>query len=54
VGEAAVAECLLLVLNALAVAGMLAFALAGSLAFALGAFLFAGLVRKLVYPLYLA
>jgi len=53
VGSAAVAARALFVLDALTVAGVLAFALAGSFAFALGAFWFAGLVRTLVQPLYL-
>ena len=53
VGDAAVAARLLLVLNALTIAGMLAFALAGSFAFALAAFWFASLVRTLAEPLYL-
>ena len=53
VGSAAVAARALFVLDALTVAGVLAFALAGSFTFALGAFWFAGLVRTLVQPLYL-
>jgi DHA3 family tetracycline resistance protein-like MFS transporter len=53
VGDAAVAARLLLVLNVLTIAGMLAFALAGSFAFALAAFWFASLTRTLAEPLYL-
>jgi DHA3 family tetracycline resistance protein-like MFS transporter len=53
VDSAAVAARALFVLDALTIAGVLAFALAGSFAFALGAFWFAGLVRALVQPLYL-
>jgi hypothetical protein len=53
VSNVAVAARLLFVLNALTVAGVLAFALAGSFALALGAFWFASLTRKLFYPLYL-
>ena len=52
-GSAAVAARALFVLDALTIAGVLAFALAGSFAFALGAFWFAGLVRALVQPLYM-
>ena len=54
VGSAAVAARALFILDALTVAGVLAFALAGNFAFALGAFWFAGLVRTLVQPLYLS
>jgi len=53
VGDAAVAARLLLVLNFLTIAGMLAFALAGSFAFALAAFWAASLTRTLSEPLYL-
>lgn len=53
VGDPAVAARLLLVLNVLTIAGMLAFALAGSFAFALAAFWFASLTRTLAEPLYL-
>ncbi len=53
VGDAAVAARLLLVLNALTIAGMLAFALAGNFAFALAAFWAASLTRTLAEPLYL-
>jgi MFS transporter, DHA3 family, tetracycline resistance protein len=53
VGRPAVAARLLLALDALTMAGMLAFALAGSFAFALGAFWFATLVRRVAEPVYL-
>ena len=53
VGNPAVAARLLLVLDLLLVAGMLAFALAGSFALALGAFWFATLVRRVAEPVYL-
>src|SRR5215207_10084933 len=53
VGNPAVAARLLLVLDFLLVAGMLAFALAGSFALALGAFWFATLVRRVAEPVYL-
>ena len=53
VGRPAVAARLLLVLNCLTIAGMLAFALAGSFALALGAFWFATLVRRVAEPVYL-
>jgi DHA3 family tetracycline resistance protein-like MFS transporter len=53
VGSPAVAARLLLALDALMIAGMLAFALAGSFAFALGAFWFATLVRRVAEPVYL-
>jgi len=51
VSDVAVAARLLFVLNALTVAGVLAFAPAGS--FALGAFWFASLTRRVFYPMYL-
>ena len=54
VGSPAVAARLLLVLDALTIAGMLAFALAGSFAFALAAFWFATLLRRVAEPVYLA
>ena len=53
VGRPEVAARLLLALDALTMAGMLAFALAGSFAFALGAFWFATLVRRVAEPVYL-
>ena len=53
VSDAAVAARLLLVLNFLTIAGMLAFALAGSFAFALAAFWAASLTRTLAEPVYL-
>jgi DHA3 family tetracycline resistance protein-like MFS transporter len=53
VGSPAVAARLLLVLDALTIAGMLAFALAGSFAFALAAFWFATLLRRVAEPVYL-
>ena len=53
VGDDAVAARLLLVLNFLTIAGMLAFALAGSFAFALAAFWAASLTRTLAEPVYL-
>jgi len=53
VGSPAVAARLLLALDALTIAGMLAFALAGSFAFALGAFWFATLARRVAEPVYL-
>jgi hypothetical protein len=53
VGRPAVAARLLLALDALTMAGMLAFALAGSFAFALGTFWFATLVRRVAEPVYL-
>ena len=53
VGSPAVAARLLLALDALTMAGMLAFALAGSFAFALGTFWFATLVRRVAEPVYL-
>jgi hypothetical protein len=53
VSNAAVAACLLFVLDALNVAGVLAFALAGSFAFALATFWLASSVRRLGEPLYL-
>ncbi len=52
VSNVAVAARSLYVLNALTVAGVLAFALAGNFAFALGAFWLAKLTRNLFYPLY--
>ena len=53
VSSPAVAARLLLALDALTMAGMLAFALAGSFAFALGMFWFATLVRRVAEPVYL-
>ena len=53
VGRPEVAARLLLALDALTMAGMLAFALAGSFTFALGAFWFATLVRRVAEPVYL-
>jgi MFS transporter, DHA3 family, tetracycline resistance protein len=53
VSSPAVAARLLLTLDALTMAGMLAFALAGSFAFALGTFWFASLVRRVAEPVYL-
>lgn len=53
VSSPAVAARLLLALDALTMAGMLAFALAGSFAFALGTFWFATLVRSVAEPVYL-
>src|SRR5918911_4367422 len=53
VGSPAVAARLLLALDALTMAGMLAFALAGNFAFALGTFWFATLVRGVAEPVYL-
>ena len=53
VSNVAVAACLLFVLNALTVAGVLIFALAGSFLIALGAFWFASLTRRLFYPLHM-
>ena len=53
VGDASVAARLLLVLNALTIAGMLAFALSGSFALALGAFWLTSLARTVSEPLYL-
>jgi DHA3 family tetracycline resistance protein-like MFS transporter len=53
VSSPAVAARLLLALDALTIAGMLAFALAGSFAFALAAFWFATLVRRVAEPVYL-
>jgi len=53
VSRPAVAARLLLALDALTMAGMLAFALAGSFAFALGAFWFATLVRRVAELVYL-
>lgn len=53
VGDARVASRLLLALEGLTVAGMLAFALAGGFAFALGAFWFASIVRRLSEPVQL-
>ena len=49
----AVAARLLLALDFLTIAGMLAFALAGSFVLALGAFWFATLVRRVAEPVYL-
>jgi hypothetical protein len=49
----AVAGRLLLALDALTIAGMLAFALAGNFAIALGTFWFATLVRSVAEPVYL-
>ena len=53
VGDAAVAARLLLALNAITIAGMLAFALSGSFALALGAFWLTSLARTVSEPLYL-
>ena len=53
VDDPAVAARLLLALDSLTIAGMLAFALAGSFALALGAFWFASLVRRVAEPVYL-
>jgi DHA3 family tetracycline resistance protein-like MFS transporter len=53
-GGAAVAARLLVALNVLNIAGVLAFALSGSFALAIGAFWLATLVRKVAYPLYVA
>jgi hypothetical protein len=53
VGIAAVAARLLLALDALTMAGMLAFALAGNFAFALGTFSFTTLVRGVAEPVYM-
>jgi MFS transporter, DHA3 family, tetracycline resistance protein len=53
VSSPAVAARLLLVLDALTIAGILAFALAGSFAFALATFWFATLVRRVAEPVYL-
>ena len=53
VGDASVAARLLLVLNVLTMAGMLAFALSGSFALALGAFWLTSLARTVSEPLYL-
>jgi len=53
VSSPAVAARLLLALDALTIAGMLAFALAGSFALALGTFWFATLVRRVAEPVYL-
>lgn len=53
VGDARVASRLLLALDGLTVAGVLAFALAGGFAFALGAFWFASIVRKVSEPVQL-
>jgi MFS transporter, DHA3 family, tetracycline resistance protein len=53
VSNAAVAARSLFALDALNVAGVLAFALAGNVAFALATFWFAILVRRLGEPLYL-
>jgi DHA3 family tetracycline resistance protein-like MFS transporter len=53
VGDPAVAARLLLVLDFLTIAGMLAFALAGGFALVLGAFWFATLVRRVAEPVYL-
>jgi MFS transporter, DHA3 family, tetracycline resistance protein len=50
VDDPAVAGRLLLALDFLIIAGMLAFALAGSFALALGAFWFATLVRRVAEP----
>ena len=54
VGSVAVASRALFVLDALTIAGVLAFALAGSFALALAAFWLAGIARKLGEPMYLA
>jgi DHA3 family tetracycline resistance protein-like MFS transporter len=53
VGSPAVAARLLLALDALTIAGMLAFALAGSFAFALAAFWLTTLLRRVAEPVYL-
>jgi MFS transporter, DHA3 family, tetracycline resistance protein len=53
VGDASVAARLLLVLNALTMAGMLAFALSGSFALAIGAVWLTSLARTVSEPLYL-
>ena len=53
VGSPAVAARLLLALDALTIAGMLAFALAGSFAFALAAFWLSTLLRRVAEPVYL-
>jgi MFS transporter, DHA3 family, tetracycline resistance protein len=53
VGNPAVAARLLLVLDFLTMAGMLAFALAGGFALALGAFWFTTMVRRVAEPVYL-
>jgi MFS transporter, DHA3 family, tetracycline resistance protein len=53
VGSPAVAARLLLALDALTIAGMLAFALAGSFAFALATFWFTTLLRRVAEPVYL-
>jgi MFS transporter, DHA3 family, tetracycline resistance protein len=53
VGDASVAARLLLVLNAMTIAGMLAFALSGSFALALAAFWLTSLARTVSEPLYL-
>jgi MFS transporter, DHA3 family, tetracycline resistance protein len=53
VGSPAVAARLLIALDALTIAGMLAFALAGSFAFALVTFWFATLVRRVAEPVFL-
>ena len=53
VGDATVAARLLLALNAMTIAGMLAFALSGSFALALGAFWLTSLARTVSEPLYL-
>ena len=53
VGDAAVAARLLLALNAITIAGMLAFALSGSFALALAAFWLTSLARTVSEPLYL-
>jgi MFS transporter, DHA3 family, tetracycline resistance protein len=53
VSSPAVAARLLLALDTLTMAGMLAFALAGNFAFALGTFWFATLVRGVAEPVYL-
>jgi DHA3 family tetracycline resistance protein-like MFS transporter len=53
VGNPAVAARLLLALDFLTIAGMLAFALAGSFTLALGVFWFATLVRRVAEPVYL-
>jgi MFS transporter, DHA3 family, tetracycline resistance protein len=53
VSSPAVAARLLLALDALTMAGMLAFALAGNFAFALGTFWFATLARSVAEPVYL-
>ena len=53
VGSPAIAARLLLALDALTIAGMLAFALAGSFAFALAAFWLTTLLRRVAEPVYL-